>query len=78
MHSQDKAEHIPNAESPIQYEMTANPDALIESCEGQANIVNVPDADSNSIRTIAPEPTNASSSEQVTLQKPILNQPIAS
>jgi hypothetical protein len=56
--------------------MTANPDALTRTNEGQADIVNVPDADSDSIRTIALEPSNASSSEQVTLQEPILNQPI--
>jgi hypothetical protein len=57
--------------------MTANPDALTRTNEGQADIVNVPDADSDSIRTIPLEPSNtSSSSEQVTLQEPILNQPI--
>ena len=71
------AEDISNAESPVQHEMTANPNILIEANEGQTDAVNVLD-DTNSIRTIALEPPNASSSEQVTLQEPILNQPIAS
>jgi len=73
LHFQDKAEDIPDAESPIQHEINTNPDILTESCEGQANIVSIPDADSNSIRTIAPEPTNAFSSEHVTLQESVLN-----
>ena len=73
MHVQDKAEDIPDAESPIQHERNINPDLLAESCEGQAEIVNIPDADSNSIRMIAPEPTNAFSSEHVTLQESVLN-----
>ena len=72
------AEDIPNAESPVQYEMTANSNVLIEAREGQADTVNVLDVDTSFIRTIALEPPNTSSSEQVTLQKPILNQPIAS
>ena len=72
------AENIPNAESPVQHEMTANPNVLIKSSEGQADIVNVLEVDTISIRMIALEPPNASSSEQVTLQEPILNQPIAS
>ena len=71
------AEDISNAESPVQHEMIANPNILIEANEGQANAVNVLDDDTNSIRTIALEPPNASSSEQVSLQEPILNQPIA-
>ena len=58
--------------------MTANPNVLIEASEGQADIVNVPDVETSFIRTIALEPPNSSSSEQVTLQEPILNQPIAS
>ena len=74
------AEDIPNAESPVQHERTANPNVLIEASEGQADTVNVLDVDTSSIRTIDLEPPNASSSssEQVTLQEPILNQPIAS
>ena len=72
------AEDIPNAESPVQHEMTANPNVLIEASEGQADTVNVLDADTNSIRTITLESPTASSSEQVMLQEPILNQPIAS
>ena len=46
--------------------------------EEQADTVDVLDVNTSSNRTIALEPPNASSSEQVTLQKPILNQPIAS
>ena len=57
--------------------MTANPNILIEASEGQADTVNILDDDTSSIRTIALEPPNASPSEQVTLQEPILNQPIA-
>ena len=72
------AADISNAESPVQYEMTANPNVLIEASKRQADTVNVLDDDTSSIRTIALEPPNTSSSEQVTLQKPILNQPIAS
>ena len=58
--------------------MTTTPNALMEANEEQADTVNVLDDDTSSIRTIALEPPNASSSEQVTLQEPILNQPIAS
>ena len=58
--------------------MTATPNVLMETNEEQGNTVDVLDVDTNSNRTIALEPPNASSSEQVTLQKPILNQPIAS
>ena len=57
------AEDIPNAESPVQYDMSANPNVLIEASEGQANTINVLDANTSSIRTIALEPPNASSSE---------------
>ena len=56
--------------------MTAKPNVLIEASEGQADTVIVLDVDTSSIRTIALEPPNASSSEQVTLQEP--TQPIAS
>ena len=62
------AEDIPNAESPVQDETTANPNALIEASEGQADTINVLDVDTSSIRTIALESPNASSLEQVTLQ----------
>ena len=58
--------------------MTANTNILIEASEGQADTVNVLDVETSFIRTIALEPPNSSSSEQVTLQEPILNQPIAS
>ena len=61
------AKDISNAESPVQHEMTANPNVLIDASEGQADTVNVLGDDTNSIRTIALEPPNASSSEQVTL-----------
>ena len=58
--------------------MSATPNELMETNEGQADSVNVLDINASSNRTIALEPPNTSSSEQVTLQKPILNQPIAS
>ena len=58
--------------------MTATPNALMEANEEQADTVDVLDVNTCSNRTIALEPPNASSSEQVTLQEPILNQPIAS
>ena len=57
--------------------MIATPNALMEANEEQANTVDVLDVNTSSKMTIALEPPNASSSEQVTLQKPILNQPIA-
>ena len=72
------AEDISNVESPVQHEMTANPNVLIEASEGQADTVNALDVETRSIRMIALELPDASSSEQVTLQEPILNQPIAS
>jgi len=56
--------------------MTANPDVLIKACEGQADTINVLDVDTNSIRMTAFGLPTAPSSEQVTLQEPILNQPI--
>ena len=56
--------------------MTATTNVLMEANEEQADTVDVLDVDTNSNRTIALEPPDASSSEQVTLQKPILNQPI--
>ena len=58
--------------------MTATPNVLTEANEEQVDTVDVLDVNTSSNRMIALEPTNASSSEQVTLQKPILNQPIAS
>ena len=58
--------------------MTATPDALTEKNEEQADAVDTLDVNTSSNRTVALEPSNASSSEQVTLQIPILNQPIAS
>ena len=58
--------------------MAATPDALSDASEEQADAVDALDINTSSDRTIAPEPPNTSSSEQVTLQKPILKQPIAS
>ena len=58
--------------------MTATRNALMEANEEQADTVDVLDVNTSSNRTTALEPPNASSSEQVTLQEPILNQPIAS
>ena len=51
---------------------------LTEANEEQADTVDVLDVNTSSNRTVALEPPHASSSEQVILQKPILNQPIAS
>ena len=48
--------------------MTAIPNALTEANEEQADTVDVLDVNTSSDRTIAPEPPNTSSSEQVTLQ----------
>ena len=48
--------------------MAATPDALMDANEEQTDTVDVPDVDTSSDRTIAPEPPNTSSSEQVTLQ----------
>ena len=58
--------------------MTATPNAQMEANEEQADTVDALDVNASSNMTIALEPPNTSSSEQVTLQKPILNQPIAS
>ena len=60
------AKDIFNAESPVQHEMTATRNALMEANEEQADTVDVLDVNSSSIRTIPPELPNASSSEQVT------------
>ena len=48
--------------------MAATPDALMDANEEQANTVDVLDVNTSSKMTIALEPPNASSSEQVTLQ----------
>ena len=48
--------------------MTATPNALMEANEEQADTVDVSDVNTSSNRTIALEPPNASSSEQVILQ----------
>ena len=48
--------------------MAATPDALMDTNEEQADTVDVLDVNTSSDRTIAPEPPNTSSSEQVTLQ----------
>ena len=58
--------------------MTATPNVLMETNEEQADTVDVLDVDTSSNRMIVLEPPNASSSEHVTLQETILNQPIAS
>ena len=47
--------------------MTTAPNVLMDANEEQADTVDVLDVDTNSNRTIALEPPNASSSEQVTL-----------
>ena len=51
---------------------------LTEANKEQADAVDVLDVNISSNKTVALEPSNASFSEQVTLQKPILKQPIAS
>ena len=48
--------------------MAATPDALMDASEEQADTVEALDANTSSDRTIAPEPTNTSYSEQVTSQ----------
>ena len=48
--------------------MAATPDALMDANEEQTDTVDVSDVNTSSNRTIALEPPNASSSEQVTLQ----------
>ena len=48
--------------------MAATPDALMDANEEQADTVDVLDVNTSSDRTIASEPPNTSSSEQVTLQ----------
>jgi hypothetical protein len=63
-----RAEEIPNVGCLEQHEMAATPDKLMEANEEQADTVDVLDVNTSSNRTIAPEPPNASSSEQVTLQ----------
>ena len=52
------------------------PDAPMEVRDEQADIADAPIAASNPTESITPRPTIASSSEQVTLYEPILNQPI--
>ena len=49
--------------------MTATPNVLMETNEEQADTIDVLDVDKSSNRTIVLKPPNASSSEQVTLQK---------
>ena len=61
------AKDISNAESPVQHEVTATPNVLMEANEEQTDTVDVLDVNTSSNRTIAPEPPNTSS-EQVTLQ----------
>ena len=48
--------------------MAATPDALMDANEEQADTVDVLDVNTSSDRTIAPEPSNTFSSEQVTSQ----------
>ena len=47
--------------------MAATPDALMDASEEQADAADALDANTSFNRTIAPEPSNTSSSEQVTL-----------
>ena len=54
------AKDISNAESPVQHEMTAT---LTEANEEQTEEVDVLDVNTSSNRTVALEPSNASSSE---------------
>ena len=70
---QDAVEEIPNAESQVQHGMTATPNALTEANKEQADTVDALDVNTSSNRTIALEPPNASSSEQVTLQNQFWN-----
>ena len=67
-YSQDAAEDIPNAESLEQHEIAATPDALMETNEEQADAADVLDVNTSSNRTVALEPSNTSSSEQLTFQ----------
>ena len=48
--------------------MDATPNALSDANEEQADAVDALDVNTSPDRTIAPEPPNTSSSEQVTLQ----------
>ena len=48
--------------------MTATPGALMDTNKEQADTVDALDANTSPDRMIAPEPTNTSSPEQVTLQ----------
>ena len=48
--------------------MAATPDALMNTSEEQADAVDALDVNTSFNRTIAPEPSNTSYSEQVTLQ----------
>ena len=52
------------------------PDALMGVRDEHADIADAPIVASNPTELITPGPTIASSSEQVTLHEPILNQPI--
>ena len=65
-------EDISNAESPVQQEMTANSNILIEANEEQDDTADALDVNTSSNRTIALEPPNTSS-EQVTLQNQFWN-----
>jgi len=65
--NQDAAEETSNVEGLNQHETAATPDALMDTNEEQADTIDALDANTSSNRTIAPEPTNTSSSEQVTL-----------
>ena len=73
---QDAAEEIPSVKTLDQHETAATPDALMNTSEEQADAADALDVNTSFDWTNAPEPSNTSSSEQVTLQKPILNQPI--
>ena len=65
---QDAAEEIPSVETLDQHETAATPDALMHASEEQADATDALDVNTSFNRTIAPEPSNTSYSEQVTLQ----------
>ena len=65
---QDAAEEIPSVKTLDQHEIAATPDALMNTSEEQADAADALDVNTSFDRTIAPESSNTSSSEQVTLK----------
>ena len=59
------AEETSNVEGLNQHETAVTPDALMDASKEQADTADALDANTSSDGTIAPEPTNTSSSEQV-------------